>query len=226
MEDAYGSKLWDILPQETNIAGICQDDTILLDGCRAANIRWKSFEPVAYTSIPSWKRWAATHALRSSGLIFYVAIALTATLSQNTLYGSGSFVSVIGPILLVYSIILLGLSPYLLRLLYLGKFWNTQAWFFGFEGYMDIDAIERQIFGARLNRMEWSVNGSPLSRHYKDPNGECVGLDPTEADPAIRIMVENAKRAMPGDQRVSHFPLYLYTIIFQISQPFPISNLI
>ena len=194
MDDAYGSKLWDIIPQETNIAGVGHDDTILLDGCRAGNVRWKSFSPVAYDRIESWKRWLAKRLLHSSGLIFWIAIVLA------------TFIPPIGIPLLLYAIVILGLSPWLLRIMYLGKFWGTQAWFFGFEGYMDLDAIERQIFGGRLGRMSWSVNASPLSRHYKNVNGECIGLDPTLADPTILAMVEKAKRAMPGEQRVSNIP--------------------
>lgn len=40
MDDAYGAKLWDILPQDVGIAGVGEDDSIILDGCRAANVRW------------------------------------------------------------------------------------------------------------------------------------------------------------------------------------------
>lgn len=199
MDDAYGCKLWDILPQETHIAGVGQDDTIILDGCRAANVRWKSFEVVAYRQIESFKRWLAKKMLRTSGLVFWIAVILCLF----------PYMAVVGVPLLIYSLILIFLSPWLLRLLYLGKFWGTQPWFFGFEGYMDIDAIERQIFGGRLGRMTWSVNGSPLSRHYKDGNGECIGLDPT-SDPAIATMVADAKRALPGDQRVSHTLFHFY----------------
>lgn len=40
MDDAYDAKLWDILPQDVGIAGVGEDDSIILDGCRAANVRW------------------------------------------------------------------------------------------------------------------------------------------------------------------------------------------
>jgi hypothetical protein len=32
MDDAFDSKLWDILPQEVGIAGVGEDDSIILDG--------------------------------------------------------------------------------------------------------------------------------------------------------------------------------------------------
>jgi hypothetical protein len=128
MEDAYQSKLWDILPQDVSIAGIGEGDTIILDGCRAANVRWKSFAPVAYTRRATWKRWLAQKMLRLGGVVFLTAIVLIAigSMDQSLL--------VLGVILLIYSIILMGLSPWLLRMLYLGKFWEQQCWMFGFEG--------------------------------------------------------------------------------------------
>jgi hypothetical protein len=119
MDDAYSSKLWDILPQDVGIAGVGEDDSIILDGCRAANVRWKSFAPVAYTRRTVWKRILAQMMLRMGGVVFLTAIVFL-------------FVyKIVGILLLVYSIILMGLSPWLLRMLYLGKLWEQQCWLFG-----------------------------------------------------------------------------------------------
>jgi hypothetical protein len=81
----------------------------------------------------------------------------------------------------------MGLSPWLLRMLYLGKFWGQQCWFFGFEGYMDIDTIERVIFGGRAGRMKWTAAASPLSRHYRDEHGDCIPLDPTSDPVSVQL---------------------------------------
>jgi hypothetical protein len=193
MDDAYQSKLWDILPQDIGIAGVGEDDSIILDGCRASNIRWKSFAPLAYTRRGSWKRWLAQKMLRLGGIVFVIAIVLLIIPSSST--------KVIGVLLLIYSILLMGLSPWLLRLLYLGKFWEQQCWLFGFEGYMDIDTIECQMFGGRMGRMKWTAAASPLSRHHRNDYGECIADDPT-SDPSIAALVEKAKTAGPGEQRV------------------------
>ena len=66
---------------------------------------------------------------------------------------------------------------------------------------MDLDTIERQIFGGRLGRMKWTACASPLSRHHRNEHGECVGDDPT-SDSEIARMVQMAKTAGPGEQRV------------------------
>jgi len=129
--------------------------------------------------------------LRLGGIVFLAAIVLLA-IPGTKVYGA---------ILLIYSIILMGLSPWLLRMLYLGKFWDQQCWFFGFEGYMDIDTIESQIFGGRMGRLRWTPAASPLSRHHRNEYGECVPDDPT-SDPAVAAMVQKAKSAGPGEQRI------------------------
>ncbi|CAN9403423.1 unnamed protein product [Alternaria alternata] len=195
MDDAYNAKLWDILPQDVGIAGVGEDDSIILDGCRAANVRWKSFTPVAHTRRDSWKRMIAKLMLRLSGVVFIVAIALL------SIPFATSILRAVGAFLLIYSLLMMGLSPWLLRLLYLGKFWEQQCWFFGFEGYMDLETIETQIFGGRLGRMKWTAAASPLSRHERNVHGECVPIDPT-TDPAVAALVQRAKSAGPGEQRV------------------------
>lgn len=191
MDDAYQAKLWDILPQDVGIAGVGEDDSIILDGCRAANVRWKSFTPVANTRRASWKRALAEAMLRLGGVVFLIAIIF---LVIPGLFPVGIF-------FFVYALILMALSPWLLRMIYLGKFWGQQCWFFGFEGYMDIDTIERQIFGGRMGRMKWTAFASPLSRHHRNEHGECIGYDPT-SDPAVAALVQQAKNAGPGEQRI------------------------
>jgi hypothetical protein len=189
MDDAYGVKLWDIDPS-VQISGIGHDDTVIIDGARAANVRWKGFKPVASAKRVSWKRWIASYLVQSSGLIFWISVILLAA----GLYAAGA-------ILLIYASILIFASPHLLRILYSGKFWGTQPWFFAFEGYLPIETIEKQLFGAMLNRFEWTSCGSPLSRHRKNEVNECIGIDPT-TDPSVRRMVEDATRSAPGEQKV------------------------
>lgn len=130
-------------------------------------------------------------ALHSAGSVWFISIALMAL--PDTL--------VPGVLFFIYSTVMIGAAPYLLRLMYSGKFWYTQPWFFGFEGYLDIETIESQIFGARLGRLQWSAWGSPLSRHHRNEHGECIGDDPT-ADPEVIEKVMRARSVVPGEQRV------------------------
>jgi hypothetical protein len=61
----------------------------------------------------------AHYLLRMGGIVFLASIILLFV------------VKIVGILLLIYSIILMGLSPWLLRMLYLGKFWGQQCWLFG-----------------------------------------------------------------------------------------------
>lgn len=189
--DFYDAKLYDIYPT-CQIAGIGYDDSVVLDGALGASIRWDRFERVAYNHKDSLKRKASRMLLQMTPVIFMTAL--------------GSLIAkqiAVGVVLLLISGAVLGASPYLVRLLYTGKLWDTQALLFGFEGYMDIKTIETHLFGANMNRLTWSPFGSPLSRHRPGSHGECVGVDPT-TDPDTAKFLENAYSAAnrPGDLKV------------------------
>ena len=192
MEDQWGVSLWDVNPT-TQVCGIAADDTVIIDGGYAACIRWKAFALVANLTRDSWRRIIFAFAFRFSPHIFVTGAALLAIRTSN--------LTAIGAILLIVGLVFLLLSPYIIRVLYTGKIWGTQAWFFGFEGYLDISTIERHIFGTDLHRLQWSTNGSPLSLHESNEYGECCGKDPT-ANPETAEKVRQAVNARMGDERI------------------------
>lgn len=49
--------------------------------------------------------------------------------------------------------------------------------------------------------MKKQAAASPLSRHYRNSKNECTPIDPT-SDPEVAALVQKAKSAGPGDQRV------------------------
>ena len=196
MEDQWGVSLWDVNPT-TQVCGIADNDTVIIDGAYAAAIRWKAFAPVARLTRESWRRFIFRFAFRSASYLFFLAIILLAT---GVSAGGGPYVA-IGAILLVISLPLILAAPYIIRLLYTGKLWATQAWFFGFEGYMDLSSLETHIFGADMGHLKWSTNGSPLSVHSPNEYGECIGQDPTSVESTAR-KVEKAINARMGEQRI------------------------
>lgn len=202
MEDQWGVSLWDVIPS-TQVCGIAENDTVIIDGGYAAAIRWKAFAPVASLTRESWRRFFFRFAFRSTSYLFIAGISLLSTgvsLQSAEDPGSGSYIA-IGAILLIISLTLILAAPYIIRLLYTGKLWATQAWFFGFEGYMDLSSIERHIFGADMGHLKWSTNGSPLSVHAANEYGECIGQDPT-CNPETAEKVERAISAQMGDERI------------------------
>ena len=202
MEDQWGVSLWDVIPT-TQVCGIADKDTVIIDGAHAAAIRWKAFAQVASLTKDSWRRFFFRYAFRSTSYLFIVGIVLLSNgvaLQANDIDGGGSKIA-IGAIFLVISLSLILFSPYIIRLLYTGKLWDTQAWFFGFEGYMDISTIERHIFGADMGHLKWSTNGSPLSVHAPNEYGECIGQDPTSVQETAE-KVKQAINAQMGAERI------------------------
>lgn len=83
MSDAYHSSLWDIEPR-CQVAGICEDDTIILDGAWGASIRWKSFFPMKCTTNEGWRRWFAIQIMLNQGWLLSSASTLFGLLTSNT----------------------------------------------------------------------------------------------------------------------------------------------
>lgn len=54
-DDAYKVSLWDIEPT-CQIAAICENDTVVIDGCFAASIRWETFYAPWHRRNDSWRR--------------------------------------------------------------------------------------------------------------------------------------------------------------------------
>ena len=213
MSDQWDVQLWDIYPS-TQVCGIGDNDTVILDGAHAAAIRWKAFAQVATLTRDSWRRFFTRYAFRSSSWLLVTGAAFTIV---------GGVLRAIGGVFLAIALIFIVLSPYLIHVLYTGKIWDQQAWFFGFEGYMPLGSIEKHILGADLGRLNWSAAGSPLSRHRpmeyhgaeardpasaasSPPDGklfteECEALDPT-SDPETAARVKAAVTSKMGEEKI------------------------
>lgn len=199
MDDAYQSSLWDISPY-CQVAGIADNDTIVIDGAWGISVRWKSFYPVFWSTGPSWKRYFANLMVEWNGNIFIMAITLLSIgggqqPSNPTLIG-------VGVLFLFIFLYYWVMTPKLVRVIYGGKFHEVQAEMFGFEGHLNAPTVERAIFGGNFGRFSWSTNGSPLSRSVINEFGERVGIDPCK-DPQVLMKVNKAKNARPGEMRVS-----------------------
>lgn len=203
MDDAYQSSLWDIDPY-CQVAGIVDEDAVIIDGAWGVSVRWKSFYPVYWSSGPSWKRLFATLLFEWNSVVLIVACSLLgigATIINSG--GEGNGMVAVGFLLLLLFLYFWLMTPKLARVIYGGKFADVQAEMFGFEGHLNAATIERAIFGGNFGRFSWSTNGSPLSRSTVNELGEKYGIDPYK-DPEIRMKVEAAKNARPGQKRVSY----------------------
>lgn len=213
-EDAYNVNLWNI--QHTcQIAGVREDDTVILDGCYGASVQWETFNAPWHCTRRSWKRLIAKCLPRIASLMFFAGILLAIFTNPNpsstddyfSMGGSlpnesvpnpysgfiGALISLALPVFLA--------APCIVSVVYGGKVWNVDPYFLGFEGYLDLRTIESNIYGAPMGRLSWSTAGSPLSRHHKNEFGECIGGDPT-GDPSVADIVKQAKYAGLGQEKV------------------------
>ncbi|KAL8947936.1 MAG: hypothetical protein Q9222_005826, partial [Ikaeria aurantiellina] len=235
--DHWDANLWDIYPK-TQVCGIGDADTVILDGARAASIRWKSFKNVILRGHDTLKRKIMRIALSLTGVFLLFGILMLAIggavggSSGNSYYSySGSAspktsLQAVGGVFLALSLCVLLSSPYLIDRLYLGKVWASQPWFFGIEGYMPLHQIEKYIFGADLGRLSWSTTSSPLSRHdYLNSAtlaNYCEGQDP-RLDPQVDARVKQSLQPNNNNNGMKVFTLvdtYTMTVtLFEARRP-------
>ncbi|KAH8895364.1 hypothetical protein GQ53DRAFT_855744 [Thozetella sp. PMI_491] len=187
MTDAYDSALWDIEPY-VQVAGICEEDAVILDGARGASIRWKSFFYIQNHG----SRGLMMLAMNNMLVVFILMIVF---------FSLGGPAVIAGIIFLAIYLWLFLRGPRRIRSAYRRSFVGVQPALFGFEGYLDARTVERAISGAAFGRLTWSTNGSPLSRATVNVHGETIGVDPIQY-PSVRAKVEQAKMASPGQMRV------------------------
>jgi hypothetical protein len=185
--DAWGAQLWDIEPscQIAAIDGISKrssDDgpntqTVVLDGVHGASICWSKLAPVPFIKRQTVTRRITLVLLPKMPFIFIVALfyliiyalayvsslpsenASSQSPQQDPDTASLAF-TIISSAIAASCFAFLLASPYLLKNLFYGKFWSTQARFYGIEGYYEIAKLEEQLFGINHGRLQWSSNTS------------------------------------------------------------------
>jgi hypothetical protein len=195
-EDAYSVNLWDIQPT-CQIAGVGENDTVILDGCYGASVQWEKFNAPWHCSRRSWKRLVAKCLLRIGAAMFVTGLLMAVFTGHQSPNPYSAPIAA----LIILSLPVFLAAPYIVSVVYGGKVWNVDPYFLGFEGYLDLKTIESNIYGAPMGRLSWSTAGSPLSRHHKNEFGECIGDDPT-SDPAVADIVKQAKYTRLGQEKV------------------------
>ena len=178
MTDQYRASLWDIYP-DTQVCAIGENDTVVVDGAKGAQIQWSHFDRVRALRRGTLKRWAFVFVLSWSPLLLFIG-AIIVGLSQPARSISTGFGRTIeipaspaysaGIAIVVISLLFILPAPYFLRQLFSGKLWVVEPCFFGIEGYVPLETIEERIFGstgAAQGRLRWSAYGSPLARHMQ-----------------------------------------------------------
>ncbi|KAG2743769.1 hypothetical protein P692DRAFT_20168388 [Suillus brevipes Sb2] len=155
--DIYEANLWDILP-EIQVAGVTQNGALVLDGCRAAAIRWKDFPDVSCATEYSLGR-------RIVGSIPYFSwpfIVIGLAIIWQTISRTG------GIVFISVGVLLLILSPPLLLFGQSGRIVTAQPWLIGVKGVIDREKVESHLYGGTIGRFARMV---PFPRMYFTPSG-------------------------------------------------------
>ena len=237
MSDQYKSILWDIIPG-TQVCGIGENDTVIVDGFKGALIQWSKFSTVLTTKRMSWKRTALIYITAGLPLIFFLGLLILAASRTAAIA------------MICISLALLATTPAYIPHLYKGKLTEVEPCLFGVEGYIPLPNIEENLFGARMGRLKWSPYGSPLSQHryrkyYRERldtedagapqplvdlavNESCdvfgypvEAIDPLTADGAgiDCISAETMSRSPYGSMKVGHFhPSAICLVVVKANQ--------
>ncbi|KAG0700176.1 hypothetical protein DFH29DRAFT_853916 [Suillus ampliporus] len=152
-DDLYKANLWDILP-EIQVAGITENGALVVDGCRAAAIRWKDFPEIAFETTDSLRRTVL-------GFIPYLSLPCL-------IIGIGIFWTTRagGIALIVIGLVLLFISPRLFLFSQSGRIVTAQPWFIGVKGIVSIQEVEKHLYGGargHFPRMYYTPSGSQFS---------------------------------------------------------------
>ncbi|KAG2046736.1 hypothetical protein BDR06DRAFT_964692 [Suillus hirtellus] len=159
--DIYHANLWDILP-EIQVAGVTENGALVLDGCRAAAIRWKDFPDVAYANTYSLTRTV----VGSVPYFSWLSIIIGSAIVWIKISRAG------GIVFIVFGIILLLLSPVLLLYGKSGRIVTAQPWLIGVKGVIDRETVEGHLYGGtiahfpkilHLPTVYFTPSGSPFS---------------------------------------------------------------
>lgn len=203
LHDAYQASLWDIEPC-TQVAGIVNaqpardaskpphshktgalDETqiIVLDGAFGAAIKWERLEPVAFMKRATLLQMIARILVRGFSVWFFYGLLMVIIggIFNGLSPGGGTGMLAAGLPILIPCLVAMPFLPSMVRRLYAGKLWATQAAFFGVQGIPELCEVERCIFGFNQDRLTWSTHGSTLSSAEIDPKtGELLPLKPLD----------------------------------------------
>ncbi|KAJ8582044.1 hypothetical protein M405DRAFT_854668 [Rhizopogon salebrosus TDB-379] len=152
-DDIYRANLWDILP-EIQVAGVTENGALVLDGCRAAAIRWKDFPEVAFGTTDSLRRTII-------GFVPYLSWPCLIVGLGVLMYTRPG-----GLALIIVGVVLLVLSPRLFVFSQSGRIVTAQPWFIGVKGVISIAEVEKHLYGGargHFPRMYFTPSGSLFS---------------------------------------------------------------
>ena len=200
--DSFGANLWDIEPL-CQVAGICDDESIIIDGCHAISISWESIPRVRFSTRKTGTRKLLLYTLLTAQLwalcifgflagwlwflflIWFIPIAYDDLPPYMTYIIRLLFETALGIYLLLSFI-----APFCMRFVYCGPMVEVQPHLIGIEGTMPIEQLERLAFGSatKPGRLEYTaVSDSLCTRDPHTRKGAAPIIDPATLPAGHRV---------------------------------------
>jgi hypothetical protein len=204
-DDKFQANLWDIEP-DVQVAGITKSESLVLDGCRAAVIRWKGFPKVKSISKPGWKRLGAMCLASIGTTLVIVGIALigssfgsknadSETDVQSRQSNDNSALKFAGIPLILVGVFINCVAPWLIQYALSGRVMSVEPWLIGVEGFLSAADAETHVYGTKpFSNVPPKLVESPSGTEYALPDprikSKRVGIrvsSPVENDGPSRI---------------------------------------
>jgi hypothetical protein len=154
--DEFEANLWDIEP-EVQVAGITESGSLVLDGCRAAIIRWKDFPKALSTTKGSIRRGSAKFLAWTGPFLFIIGCFLASTPS-------------IGAPTIIFGLLILCGAPWLNVYANSGRVLSVEPWLVGVEGVMSAADAELHVYGSRpYGHLHAKLRESPTGSPFATP---------------------------------------------------------
>lgn len=188
--DQFRTRLHDINPI-CDVVGVAhEDDTVIIDNCRAIHIRWKDFPRIqaqrrdgmrkllaSFFVVAGlyWLQWGLS--LTFNWLPFWATSADgTSADGQNISHKEALWLEWIVCSFLAVAVLLSTAAPFSVRRLFGGQIEKSTPAFVAFEGTLPLCEIEKIVFGNASGRLTWAPSATPLSalpgtRHPRERQG-------------------------------------------------------
>ena len=179
-EDQFDTMVHDISPLGQVVGVAKEDETIIIDDCRAIHIRWKNFPQMVVQRHQGFKKAIAILTVNLS--LWWITWGLQITINNipmlHYLLNNRHSPETHGTIL-VYALMAGGFviiwvifgafSPRAVRRLYGGKVMKSSSYLIGFEGTMPIKDLETLVFGNDNGRLHYAPSSTPFCRDIRNP---------------------------------------------------------
>jgi hypothetical protein len=204
--DLYQTHLWDIEPLCQVVGVGDEDNTVLLDDCRAMHIRWKNFPRMSVKRHRGMKKILAELFVRSGAWWFLTGINLAFTYAPFLTFDSNSHNLIFALEMMLAGFFAVGIllslaGPFAVRRLYGGQVLQSSSSLVGFEGVMQLHTLEKLVFGNDNGRLCYEPSSTPFSYGFRDPK-ERIGIEPDWIKSGKAEDIERIEQAIPKNHHL------------------------